>query len=48
MNARNLGSEMARLGFHNVNGYKTNEATVSYWWNAGSRQCLYVETRQGR
>ena len=48
MRAGSLDTEMAGRGFKNVGSYQTADAAVSTWWNAGSRQCLSVETRQGR
>lgn len=48
MRASSLDTEMADRGFKNVGGYKTADAVVSTWWNASSRECLSVETRQGR
>ena len=48
MRAGSLDAEMAGRGFKNVGGYQTADAAVSTWWNASSRECLSVETRQGR
>jgi len=48
MRARNLDSEMNRLGFANVGGYKTESASVTTWWNPRGEQCVKVETRDGR
>ena len=48
MRAGSLDAEMAGRGFKSVGGHKTADAAVSTWWNAGSRECLSVETRQGR
>lgn len=48
MRARNLDSEMSRLGFTNVGGYKTEGASVTTWWNPQGEQCVKVETRDGR
>jgi hypothetical protein len=48
MRASSLGAEMAGRGFENVGGYQAAGAAVSTWWNASSRECLSVETRQGR
>jgi len=48
MRGRNLDTEMAQNGFDNVGGYKTGEASMTTWWNAASRQCVSVETREGR
>ena len=48
MRARNLDSEMNRLGFSNVGGYKTEGASITTWWNPKDKQCVNVETRDGR
>lgn len=48
MRARNLDSEMNRLGFSNVGGYKSDDASVTTWWNPRGEQCVKVETRDGR
>jgi len=48
MRARNLDSEMNRLGFSNVGGYKTEGASITTWWNPQGEQCVKVETRDGR
>jgi PBP1b-binding outer membrane lipoprotein LpoB len=48
MRARNLDSEMNRLGFSNVGGYKTNDASITTWWNPRGEQCVNVTTRDGR
>ena len=48
MRAGRLATEMAGRGFKNVGGDQTAGAAVSPWWNASSRECLSVETRQGR
>jgi len=48
MRARNLDSEMNRLGFTNVGGYKTDNASITTWWNPRGEQCVSVTTRDGR
>jgi len=48
MRSRNLGSEMNRLGFTNIGGYKTDDASITTWWNPQGEQCVKVETRDGR
>ena len=48
MRAGSLDAEMTGRGFKNVGGYQSNNASFTTWWNAGSRECLSVETRQGR
>jgi hypothetical protein len=48
MRGRNLDSEMASSGFKNVEGYKTDAASMTTWWNTASHQCISVETREGR
>jgi hypothetical protein len=48
MRARNLDSEMNRLGFTNVGGYKTDNASITTWWNPRDEQCVSVTTRDGR
>lgn len=48
MKARNLDSTMESRGFANAGGYKTGDASITTWWNASTRQCVNVETRQGR
>ncbi len=47
MRARNLDSEMNRLGFTNVGGYKSEDASITTWWNPRDQQCVKVETRDG-
>ena len=48
MRGRNLDGEMGGRGFTNVGGYKSDGASMTTWWNADSRQCISVETREGR
>ena len=48
MRARNLDSGMNRLGFTNVGGYKTDDASITTWWNPRGEQCVNVTTRDGR
>ena len=48
MRASNLDSEMNRLGFTNVGGYKTDDASITTWWNPRGEQCVNVTTRDGR
>jgi hypothetical protein len=48
MRARNMGDEMRRMGFNNVGGYKADGASFTTWWNAASRECVSIETRQGK
>jgi hypothetical protein len=48
MRACNMGNEMRRMGFNNVGGYKTDDASYTTWWNAASRECVSIETRQGK
>jgi hypothetical protein len=48
MRAQSLDSEMSRRGFTNVGGYKTEGASMTTWWNPSARQCVSVETRQGK
>ncbi len=48
MRASNLDSEMNRLGFTNVGGYKSEGASFTTWWNPRDEQCVKVETRDGR
>lgn len=48
MRAGGLDSEMNRLGFSNVGGYKTDSASITTWWNPRGEQCVKVETRDGR
>ena len=47
MRTGSLDAEMAARGFKSVDGYQAAGATISTWWNAGSRECLSLETRQG-
>ena len=42
MRVRNLDSEMNRLGFTNVGGYKTEGASVTTRWNPQGEQCVKV------
>lgn len=48
MRAGSLDAEMARRGFKNVGGYQAAGAASTTWWNATSRECISVETSQGR
>ncbi len=48
MRAGSLDSEMNRLGFSNVGGYKAGGASITTWWNPNGEQCAKVETREGR
>ena len=48
MSARNLDSEMNRLGFANVGGYQSEGAAVTTWWNRRGEQCVKVETHDVR
>jgi outer membrane murein-binding lipoprotein Lpp len=48
MRAGSLDSEMNRLGFTNVGGYKASGASITTWWNPNGEQCAKVETRDGR
>ena len=48
MRGRNLDAEMGDRGFRSAGGYKTDEASMTTWWNAETRQCVSVETRDGR
>ncbi len=48
MRGRSMDDEMDSRGFSNVGGYKNDGASMTTWWNAGSRQCISVETRDGR
>ena len=43
-----MDDEMDSRGFSNVGGYKNDCASMTTRWNAGSRQCISVETREGR
>ena len=48
MRAGSLDAEMTSRGFKNVGGYQSNNSSFTTWWNVGSRECLSVETHQGR
>ena len=48
MRARNLDSEMRSRGFINKGGYKQGDTSFTTWWNASAKQCVEVETKQGR
>ena len=48
MRGRSMDDEMSSNGFNNVSGYKTDDASITMWWNAASRQCISVEAREGR
>ena len=48
-NKRDDGEDkLARLGYHKVEGDKSHGSTVGLWWNGGSRECLRVESKNGR
>jgi len=48
MRARNLDYEMNNRGFKNVGGYKTENSSITMWWNANIAQCVKVDTTDGR
>ena len=48
MRRRGLDGEMTGRGFTKVGGYKSDGASMPTWLNAGSHQCISVETRDGR
>jgi len=48
MRGSSMDTQLADSGFVSKGGYKTEDASVTTWWNASSRQCLSVTTRQGR
>jgi hypothetical protein len=48
MRARGLDGVMNARGFSNAGGYKSDGASMTSWWNADTRQCISVETRDGR
>ena len=43
-----MDMQLRDRGFVDKGGYKTEDASVTTWWDASSRQCLSVTTRQGR
>ena len=48
MRGRGLDGVMSARGFSNKGGYKSDGASMTTWWNADTRQCISVETRDGR
>ena len=48
MRARGLDGVMSARGFSNAGGYQSDGASMTTWWNADTRQCISVETRDGR
>lgn len=48
MRGSSMDTQLTGRGFVNKGGYKTEDASVTTWWNASARQCLSVTTRQGR
>ena len=48
MRGSSMDMQLTSSGFVSKGGYKTEDASVTTWWNANSRQCLSVTTRQGR
>ena len=48
MKAAYLDSDMESRGFRNVGGYQSEGAAFTTWWNASTKQCVSVATRQGR
>ena len=45
---RGLDGVTSARGFSNAGGYKNDGASMTTWWNADTRQCISVETRDGR
>ena len=48
MKAAYLDSDMESRGFKNVGGYQSDGAAFTTWWNASTKQCVSVATREGR
>jgi hypothetical protein len=48
MQARNIDYEMEQRGYVAGEGYKSYETSYVYWWNASTRHCASVATRDGR
>jgi hypothetical protein len=48
MRAGSLDEAMKSRGFINKGGYKHGDTSFTTWWNASTRQCVEVATKQGR
>lgn len=48
MKARNLDSQMKDRGFRNKGGYKQDQSAFTTWWNSSTKQCVSIETKDGR
>lgn len=46
--ARAIDSEMQARGYRDTGGYKTEDTSYVYWWNASRSHCVSVGTRNGR
>lgn len=40
--------ELQRRGFFLTDGHKGERSAYTYWWNPGRRDCVMVQTREGR
>jgi hypothetical protein len=47
MKAAYLDPEMSKRGFLSKGGYQQEGAAFSTWWNASTRQCVSIATRDG-
>ncbi len=48
MRASNNDAVLQSRGFTNTGGYKTDNQSITLWWNANARQCVKVVTEEGR
>lgn len=48
MKARDLDSTMSSRGFINKGGYKQHHTSYTTWWNANTKQCVSLATKDGR
>jgi hypothetical protein len=46
--ASSADSVLRDRGFRDVDGYKRRNSSHAIWWNAVTRQCLDVKTKEGR
>ncbi|MCL7926168.1 MAG: hypothetical protein M8841_00145 [marine benthic group bacterium] len=48
MQARSIDYQLEDRGYSAKDGYKTSDTSYVYWWNASTRHCASVATRDGR
>jgi hypothetical protein len=48
MRGSSMDMELTGKGFTSAGGYKTGDTSSTIWWNERARQCIRVDTRDGR